>query len=159
MKKLNSTYFPLASPNTKVKFKTKEGETHTGRYDFNETNARRWFDENDNQYTSDLIDEWEELEHHKNNFEYIKDNMSKEVMALLLAWVEDPNSCPYSINYYYEWLHDCTLDKQDDGVSLDDIAKKYLWHPTNDIDPNKDRGTVENNIKLFKGVDYEEVDE
>ena len=46
----------------RVKFKTTEGKTHTGIYDFNGYSQRRWFDEDNYEYTSDMIDEWEEIE-------------------------------------------------------------------------------------------------
>ena len=58
MKKLNETFFPHAGMKN-LRFKTVDGCIHSGKYDFNETGARRWFDEYDNQYTSDLVNEWE----------------------------------------------------------------------------------------------------
>lgn len=61
MQKLNSNYFPIA-PTSLVRFKTVHGDVHTGKYDFNDIGARRWFDENGCEYTSNLIDEWEDLE-------------------------------------------------------------------------------------------------
>ena len=61
MKPLSKDYFPVAGMNN-LRFITKDGQTHNGKYDFNETSARRWFDENGNQYTSADVIMWEEKE-------------------------------------------------------------------------------------------------
>ena len=63
MKKLTMEYFPVAGMN--VKFITKLGTTHNGRYGFNVQMARRWFDEDNNEYTSNFIDSWEELSNYE----------------------------------------------------------------------------------------------
>ena len=41
-----------------LRFIPKDGQTHSGKYDSSETSARRWFDEHENQYTSDLVVAW-----------------------------------------------------------------------------------------------------
>lgn len=61
MKPLSKDYFPVAGMKN-LRFKTIDGKVHTSYYDFNETSARRWFDENGNQYTSAEVVMWEEKE-------------------------------------------------------------------------------------------------
>lgn len=60
MQKLDNNYFPHAGMKD-LRFRTVDGTLHTGRYDFNEIWARRWIDENNTQYTSDEVLEWEEV--------------------------------------------------------------------------------------------------
>ncbi len=57
MKKLNSKHFPHVGSHNLV-FKLKDGTILCGRYDFNSDMARRWIDDDGNEYTSDLIEEW-----------------------------------------------------------------------------------------------------
>ena len=61
MKQLSMVFFPVVGMKN-LKFITKDGKTHIGKYDFNESMARRWFDKNGNQYTSDNVIMWEEKE-------------------------------------------------------------------------------------------------
>lgn len=60
MKPLNQTYFPVAGMNNLI-FKTTDGLIHRGRYDFNDNKSRRWFDEYNNEYTSNYVSEWTEV--------------------------------------------------------------------------------------------------
>lgn len=59
MKKLSKNHFPITKMN--VKFITKDYKIHIGKYDFNSLMQRRWFDNEGNEYTSDLVDSWESL--------------------------------------------------------------------------------------------------
>lgn len=59
MKNLDMGNFPCAGMDNLI-FKTVDGVMHHGRYDFNDNNARRWFDENNKEYTSVLVVEWED---------------------------------------------------------------------------------------------------
>ena len=59
MKKLDNKCFPTVGMKC-LRFKLKDGRILHGRYDFNSESARRWIDDDGNEYTSDLVDEWEE---------------------------------------------------------------------------------------------------
>lgn len=58
MQKLSNTHFPITK--TSVRFKLSDGTILNGRYDFNNLMMRRWIDSDGNEYTSDLVDSWEE---------------------------------------------------------------------------------------------------
>lgn len=55
--KLDSKNFPCAGMHDLV-FETKDGVLHKGKYDFTETSARRWIDENGSIYSSSQVINW-----------------------------------------------------------------------------------------------------
>ena len=55
--RLDDNNFPHAGMSNLV-FETVDGQIHNGRYDFNQTGARRWIDNNGNEFTSDLVINW-----------------------------------------------------------------------------------------------------
>lgn len=59
MQKLSFNNFPVAGMANLI-FRTKDGILHQGSYLFNDLMQRRWIDSDGNEYTSDMVDEWEE---------------------------------------------------------------------------------------------------
>lgn len=59
-KKLDEHCFPHAGM-LNLAFKLKDGRILTGRYGFNDTYARRWIDEDGNEYSSNLVESWAQL--------------------------------------------------------------------------------------------------
>lgn len=60
MVKLDSSNFPIACDD-KIVFRTSDIKVRKGKYTFNDDMARRWIDEDDNEFTSDDVLEWEYL--------------------------------------------------------------------------------------------------
>ena len=58
MNKLNYDCFPSVSSRS-ISFKTKTGLIFHGKYCFNKYNQRRWITDDGEEYSSNVIDEWE----------------------------------------------------------------------------------------------------
>ncbi len=59
MKNLNDKCFPAVGTKNLI-FKLKDGRILRGKYDFNDTADMKWIANDGNEYSSDLVVEWEE---------------------------------------------------------------------------------------------------
>jgi len=57
---LTSKHFPCAGMKN-LRFVLKDGTVLDGKYDFNSTMARRWIDNNGNEYTSNLVYKYKQM--------------------------------------------------------------------------------------------------